>query len=72
MKISMKASVLVNVVLMLLALTCILPLLLLVTSSFATETSLMENGYSFWPSQWGWMLTNICGIVGDKSLPRIR
>ena len=49
----MKASVLVNVVLMLLALTCILPLLLLVTSSFATETSLMENGYSFWPSQWG-------------------
>ncbi len=53
MKISMKASVLVNVVLMLLALTCILPLLLLVTSSFATETSLMENGYSFWPSQWG-------------------
>lgn len=53
MKISMKASVLVNVVLMLLALTCMLPLLLLVTSSFATETSLMENGYSFWPSQWG-------------------
>lgn len=53
MKISVKASVLVNVVLMLLALTCILPLLLLVTSSFATETSLMENGYSFWPSQWG-------------------
>ena len=53
MRISMKASVLVNVVLMLLALTCILPLLLLVTSSFATETSLMENGYSFWPSQWG-------------------
>lgn len=53
MKISMKASVLVNVVLMLLALTCVLPLLLLVTSSFATETSLMENGYSFWPSQWG-------------------
>ncbi len=53
MKISMKASVLVNVGLMLLALTCILPLLLLVTSSFATETSLMENGYSFWPSQWG-------------------
>ena len=48
-----KASVLVNVGLMLLALTCILPLLLLVTSSFATETSLMENGYSFWPSQWG-------------------
>ena len=53
MKISMKASVLVNVGLMLLALTCILPLLLLVTSSFATETPLMENGYSFWPSQWG-------------------
>lgn len=53
MKISMKASVLVNVVLLLLALTCILPLLLLITSSFATETSLMENGYSFWPSQWG-------------------
>ena len=53
MRTSLKASVLVNIVLMFLALTCILPLVLLVTSSFATEEALMENGYSFWPSQWG-------------------
>ena len=35
------------------SLSCILPLLLLVMSSFATEASLMSNGYSFWPSEFG-------------------
>ena len=84
MKISMKASVLVNVVLMLLALTCILPLLLLVTSSFATETSLMENGYSQWgldAYQYLWhsrgqiltaykmtVLSTLCGTVLNVSI----
>lgn len=42
-----------HIVLTFLSLTCVLPLLLLVMSSFATEASLMENGYSFWPSAFG-------------------
>ena len=42
-----------HVVLGFLSLTCVLPLLLLVMSSFATEASLMEHGYSFWPSAFG-------------------
>lgn len=42
-----------HVVLGLLSLSCILPLLLLVMSSFATEASLMSGGYSFWPSEFG-------------------
>ena len=42
-----------HVVLGLLSLSCILPLLLLVMSSFATEASLMSGGYSFWPAEFG-------------------
>lgn len=42
-----------HVVLGLLSLSCLLPLLLLVMSSFATEASLMSGGYSFWPSEFG-------------------
>ena len=42
-----------HIVLTFLSLSCILPLLLLVMSSFATEASLMEHGYSFWPAEFG-------------------
>lgn len=42
----------INFILILLALCCLLPFLLLVTSSFTEETALMQNGYSFFPKRW--------------------
>lgn len=38
-----------HIILILLALCCLLPFLLLVTSSFTEEATLMKNGYSFFP-----------------------
>ncbi len=35
------------------SLLCVLPLLLLIISSFTAESALMANGYSFFPKQWG-------------------
>ncbi len=40
-----------NIVLFILSLLCVLPLLLLVTSSFASEQSLLKHGYSFLPRE---------------------
>ena len=53
MRTSPRLRAMAHVLLMLLALTCVLPLVLLVMSSFATEQALMQNGYSFWPSEFG-------------------
>lgn len=53
MRTSPRLRAMDHVLLMLLALTCVLPLVLLVMSSFATEQALMQNGYSFWPSEFG-------------------
>jgi len=44
-------SRLANIVLIILSVVCVLPLLLLVTSSLASEQSLLQNGYSFWPRE---------------------
>lgn len=46
-----KMNIFSNIVLVILCLTCILPLLLLVTSSFASENSLMRGGYTFFPKE---------------------
>ncbi len=48
-----KVSIVANVVLCLLAFSCVMPLLLLVISSFTSESTLSRNGYSFFPSQFG-------------------
>ncbi len=40
-----------NIVLLILSLLCVLPLLLLLTSSFASEQSLLKHGYSFLPRE---------------------
>ncbi|HPF88543.1 MAG TPA: carbohydrate ABC transporter permease [Candidatus Limiplasma sp.] len=47
-----RFSVFANIVLILLSLTCVLPLLLLLTSSLTSEDSLMHYGYSLWPREW--------------------
>lgn len=41
-----------NAVMILLALFCILPFLLILISSLTTEDSLVRNGYSFFPEEW--------------------
>lgn len=48
-----KLSIIANVVMILLCLSCVLPLLLLVTSSFTAEEALLRDGYSFFPKQIG-------------------
>lgn len=45
-------QIVLNIILIILALCCLLPFLLLVTSSFTEETTLMRNGYSFFPEVW--------------------
>ncbi len=41
-----------NAVMIILSLSCLLPFLLLVVSSFSSEASLTANGYSFFPQEW--------------------
>lgn len=48
-----KMNLVANLVMGILALCCVLPLLLLVASSLTSEKALTQNGYSFWPSEFG-------------------
>ena len=48
-----KLRIIANVVLFIMTLLCILPLILLVVSSFTAEEVLVQNGYSFFPAKWG-------------------
>lgn len=41
-----------NLLLLFCALLCLVPFVLLIVSSFASEMSIMKDGYSFWPSEW--------------------
>lgn len=45
-------DVFVYVMLTVCSLTCVVPFVLLVVSSFASEASIMRYGYSFWPKEW--------------------
>ena len=44
-----RASTIISTVLVIVAM---LPILLIVVASFSSETSLIRNGYSFWPESW--------------------
>ena len=48
-----KLRIIANVVLFIMTLLCILPLILLVVSSFTAEEVLVQNGYSFFSSKMG-------------------
>lgn len=48
-----KFSIFANIVLIILCLSCILPLWLLVASSVTSEAALNRNGYAFWPAEFG-------------------
>lgn len=56
-----KLRIIANVVLFIMTLLCILPLILLVVSSFTAEEVLVQNGYSFFQQNGGWMLMHIYG-----------
>ena len=41
------------VVLLILAIVCILPIILIIVASFTDETTLLANGYRFFPQKYG-------------------
>lgn len=41
-----------TVILTVLVVIAMMPILLIVIASFSSETSLIRNGYSFWPESW--------------------
>ena len=52
MKKATSYDVIVHAVLIFCTLLCLLPFLLLIISSFASESSIMRYGYSFFPKEW--------------------
>ena len=60
-----KLRIIANVVLFIMTLLCILPLILLVVSSFTAEEVLVQNGYSFFPAKWG--LDALCIFMENQS-----
>lgn len=44
-------KIIINTILILMCIACLAPFLLLVASSFTSETALIANGYSFWPQE---------------------
>jgi putative aldouronate transport system permease protein len=51
-RISPVSNVLLNVVFILMALACVLPVVLVIVVSFTNGDVLINEGYSFWPSSW--------------------
>ena len=45
-------QVVICIILLWLAICAVAPFILLISSSFTAEDSLLRNGYSFWPSKW--------------------
>ncbi|WP_123041140.1 carbohydrate ABC transporter permease [Cohnella candidum] len=51
MKTNDMNQVVVHAIFILLAALCLIPFVLLIMSSFSSESSIVNNGYSFWPSE---------------------
>ncbi len=51
-RISRHSNVILNVIFIIYAIVCILPLLLVVIVSFTDEKTILTNGYSYFPAQW--------------------
>lgn len=45
-------DVVMQIILIACTLMCVIPFVLLIVSSFASEMSIMKYGYSFWPKEW--------------------
>lgn len=44
-------QVVIHIIFIILCLSCLLPFVLMIASSFTSETSLIQEGYSFWPRE---------------------
>lgn len=65
-RISRGADLLLNLIFTLWALTCVLPLLLVVIVSFSSEQSIFQNGYTFFPSEWSLDAYRFFFRLGDQ------
>lgn len=63
-------DVITHIILVLLCVLCVVPFLLIIMSSFASESSLMASGYTFWPSEW--TMYNYTYIMGGGSVKVLR
>lgn len=52
MRVKPATNAMFSIVFIILALLCFMPALLVLIVSFSSESSVMANGYSFWPSEW--------------------
>ncbi|QJD86768.1 carbohydrate ABC transporter permease [Cohnella herbarum] len=46
------ANFLIHTLFTVVSIACVVPLLLVIVISFTSETSIVKNGYLFWPEQW--------------------
>lgn len=51
-RISMHSNIIFNMIFILIAAICIAPLLLVAVISLTNETTILKNGYSFFPAKW--------------------
>lgn len=65
-RISRGADRILNLIFTLWALTCVLPLLLVVIVSFSSEQSIFQNGYTFFPSEWSLDAYRFFFRLGDQ------
>ena len=65
-RISRRADRILNLIFLLWALACVLPLILVVIVSFSSEQSIFENGYSFFPSEWSLDAYRFFFRLGDQ------
>ena len=61
-------EILSHIVLIIMCVLCIVPFILLIVSSFTAETSLIANGYSFWPEEFS--LDAYKYVIGEGSIFR--
>ncbi|HHT07871.1 MAG TPA: carbohydrate ABC transporter permease [Clostridiales bacterium] len=52
LEVGWRANAIINVFMVFIALSCLLPILLIYISSFTAETAIRQHGFSFFPAQW--------------------
>lgn len=68
LEISDTSSVILNIVFIILSLTCLLPVLLVYITSFTAEKAIIRNGFSLFPEEWSLMAYS---TMFDQSLSTI-
>ena len=70
LKIVTAGTVITHIVLILLCIVCVMPFVLIIMSSLASEKTLMAYGYTFWPKEWS--LYNYTYILGGGGVKVLR